>query len=78
MPNSQPEMNDIYDLTELSQKLSTDARRVKPEEKERFVKLATRAERENWGDKYMGGEDVMPGILDLRDRLKERLAKKAA
>ena len=78
MSNRQPDMSDIYDLTELSQKLSTDARKVKPEEKQRFIDLATRAEQERWGDKYMGGEDVMPEILNLRDRIKQRLDKKAA
>lgn len=61
-------MSEVYDLVELNQKLTTDARKVRPEEKKRFVELADRALQDGWADKYMGGEEVGLSILDNRKK----------
>ena len=61
-------MSDVYDLVDIYQRLTLDARKVKPEEKKRFVALVNKALRENWAEKAMGGEDVMAPMIGVRDR----------
>ena len=74
MSNRQPEMNDIYDLVELNQKLTADARTVRPEQKKRFVELADQAIQGHWAEKYMGGEDIELSIKDNREKFAKYLA----
>lgn len=66
-------MSEVYDLVELNQQLTTDARRVKPDEKKRFVELADKAIKEGWADKYMGGEEVQASIEDNRNKFAKYL-----
>lgn len=66
-------MAEVYDLVELNQKLTTDARKVRPEDKQRFVQLADRAIQEGWADQFMGGEDVQLSILDNRKKFERYL-----
>lgn len=74
MSNRQPDMKDVYDLVELNQKLTNDARKVRPEDKARFVELADRALTEGWANKYMGGEEIDASIKDNREKFAKYLA----
>lgn len=74
MPNRQPDMNDVYDLVELNQKLTTDARTVKPDQKKRFIELADQALEGHWAEKFMGGEEIELSIKDNRDKFAKYLA----
>jgi len=67
-------MNDVYNLVEFNQLAGTDARKLKPDQKKEFVELADRAVKEDWANKVLGGEDVLPNILQNRDKLRSRLA----
>ncbi len=67
------DMSAIYDLLALYQRIMIDARGLNREEKERFVKLTNRAQRERWAERVMGGEDVLPSLIATRDIVKKRL-----
>jgi hypothetical protein len=72
--SNQPEMKDVYDLVEINQRLNTDARSVKPDDKKRFVELADKALASGWAEKYMGGQEVEDSIRDNRSKFEKYLA----
>lgn len=73
--NKRPDlMDEVYELLSLEDQIIKNPYGTKREVKERFVELAKRAEKENWAEKAMGGEDVLPDIKDFRAKIEKRLA----